>query len=268
MISATKESSEQLEAQLPQNLSGMRKEVQRQYLRAIKKADKAANRLASASQRSEVDAGTVSEAETAVTLARKRVEDLRGLIDQVEALKSNEDVGFRTCAEYARGLGVGDCPPPRSPQKKKKPKGPRFEHPRKPYHSYYSCDGTEIRVGRGSSDNDILSCGVDPDLRSPRDWWMHATACPGSHVVIRCEDDDLPSARKELVLDAALLAAKNSKSRGGRVPVTMTRCRNVSKPPGAKAGLVHISGDVHTVFTDVKAEDKRLVRLTETKNMM
>mmetsp|Transcript_18287 Transcript_18287/g.24762 ORF Transcript_18287/g.24762 Transcript_18287/m.24762 type:complete len:106 (-) Transcript_18287:177-494(-) len=96
----------------------------------------------------------------------------------------------------------------------------------------------------------------------PREWWMHAAGSAGSHVVIRCEDDPLP---KETVQDAAVLAAKYSKAgAGGRTRVSLTRCRNVSKPPGAKPGLVRLSGDVATVQVDMKASAKRLERLEDT----
>ena len=45
---------------------------------------------------------------------------------------------------------------------------------------------------------------------------------------------------------------------------TLTRCRNVSKPPGAKPGLVFLNGDVKTVKVDLKREAKLLDALDET----
>lgn len=50
--------------------------------------------------------------------------------------------------------------------------------PRKPYHIYTGLDGLEIRVGRGASDNDELSC--NPEHRDGADWWMHVAGCAGS----------------------------------------------------------------------------------------
>ena len=49
--------------------------------------------------------------------------------------------------------------------------------------------------------------------------------------------------------------------------VTYTRCRNVSKPFGAKAGLVQLSGDVATIQVNIKAETARLERLMLTKGV-
>eukprot|EP00959_Pyramimonas_sp_CCMP1952_P013032 275716-Pyramimonas_sp.AAC.3 len=50
----------------------------------------------------------------------------------------------------------------------------------------------------------------------------------------------------------------------GKVGVSFCRCRQVSKPAGAKAGLVQLNGDVGTVRLDVSAEEKRLERLETT----
>jgi hypothetical protein len=55
-------------------------------------------------------------------------------------------------------------------------------------------------------------------------------------------------------------AAQNRKS-----GVTLVRCRQVSKPRGAKAGLVHLSGDVRTVTVNIPNEMERLKRLELTK---
>jgi hypothetical protein len=46
------------------------------------------------------------------------------------------------------------------------------------------------------------------------------------------------------------------------VGVTLCRARQVSKPVGAKAGLVQLSGDVRTVKLNWKREKARLDRLS------
>ena len=50
----------------------------------------------------------------------------------------------------------------------------------------------------------------------------------------------------------------------GRAGVSYVRCRQVSKPAGAKPGLVRLSGEVGTVKLDVSAEGTRLERLEAT----
>jgi predicted ribosome quality control (RQC) complex YloA/Tae2 family protein len=61
------------------------------------------------------------------------------------------------------------------------------------------------------------------------------------------------------------LAALKSKCIGQSViKVSMTRCRNVSKPPGAKPGLVQLNGDVRTITLKKDEVMKRTERLEET----
>ena len=88
-----------------------------------------------------------------------------------------------------------------------------------------------------------------------------ASGCPGSHVVIRCQDQQLP---EEVVADAAALAARQSKCQGSVIKVSLTRCRDIKKPPGAKAGLVQLTGKVRTVTVNMKAAEERLARLDST----
>jgi len=52
----------------------------------------------------------------------------------------------------------------------------------------------------------------------------------------------------------------------GKARVSMVRCRQVSKPRGAKPGLVQLSGEVRTVTVCVKDETARLERLAATKS--
>jgi hypothetical protein len=60
---------------------------------------------------------------------------------------------------------------------------------------------------------------------------MHAAGFPGSHVVIRSQEDDIP---EETIRDAAALSAKYSKApQKGKVGVNLVRCRQVRRffPP-------------------------------------
>ena len=67
---------------------------------------------------------------------------------------------------------------------------------------------------------------------------MHARGVPGSHVLIRMNNNKgMPD--KELVKKVASYAAYNSKARGaGLVPVIVTKLKYVRKPKGAAAGAV------------------------------
>ncbi|KAL7498416.1 hypothetical protein ACHAWT_007353 [Skeletonema menzelii] len=132
--------------------------------------------------------------------------------------------------------------------------------PRLPYRRYYTENKTEIKVGKQATDNDVLS--LSPEHRSGAHWWYHASGCPGSHVVL-CTDDASPNEND--VKDAAALAALKSKCIGQSViKVSMTRCRNVSKPPGAKPGLVQLSGEVKTITLKKVEVMERTERLEGT----
>lgn len=89
---------------------------------------------------------------------------------------------------------------------------------------------------------------------------MHASGCPGSHVVIRSHED----LNEEVVQDAAALAARQSKCNGSIIKVSLTRCRDVKKPVGAKAGLVQLTGKVRTVAVNMSEAAARLDRLDST----
>ena len=142
----------------------------------------------------------------------------------------------------------------------RKEQGSQKQGGRLPYRRYYTKSNVEIRVGKQATDNDELS--LSPEHRSGAHWWYHASGCPGSHVVL-CTDDASPS--QEEVLDAASLAALKSKCINQSViKVSMTRARNVSKPRGAKPGLVQLNGDVKTITVKKSEVEKRCQRLEET----
>ena len=92
---------------------------------------------------------------------------------------------------------------------------------------------------------------------------MHVSGYPGSHVVIRRQEEreGIPD---DVIIDAAALCTHFSKG-PPRSPVSLTRCRHVTKPPGAKPGLVMLRGPVETVKVDLRQEEARLERLFATR---
>lgn len=103
----------------------------------------------------------------------------------------------------------------------------------------YELDGWFVWAGKTARDNDKLSTRVARN----EDWWFHLRGMPGSHVVLFVRDGTEPP--KDIVKRAAAIAAYHSKQRGaGTVAVTATRARFVSKPRGAKAGLVSVRKEV------------------------
>lgn len=103
----------------------------------------------------------------------------------------------------------------------------------RPYRSYRSSTGLEIRVGRGAAANDALTFKES----SPNDIWLHARDAAGAHVVLRWQKEGSPPARA--LEEAAALAAWHSKSRGAAlVPVDWTRRKYVRRARGGAPGAV------------------------------
>ena len=120
---------------------------------------------------------------------------------------------------------------------------------------YRSRDGLEIWVGRSDEGNDHLTMR----LARGQDLFFHVEGAPGSHVILRTEGrEDPPS---DSVLDACELAVRYSKQKNaGSAEVHAVPVKNISKPKGAKRGLVHVTGG-KTIH--LRREPERLARILE-----
>ena len=99
--------------------------------------------------------------------------------------------------------------------------------------------GWKVLAGKTDADNDYLSL----KLAKPNDYWFHVRGMPGSHVVLKTGTEGVPG--RATLKEAAAVAAWYSKARhGGVVPVSCTEARYVTKPRGAKPGLVHIRKEI------------------------
>ena len=100
-------------------------------------------------------------------------------------------------------------------------------------------------MGRNNRQNDRLTL----KQAEKNDLWFHTKDIPGSHVIIVTQGREPDEAT---MLMAASLAAYNSKAReAGKVPVDFTKARYVSKPQGAKPGMV-IYVNQQTMFVEPK----------------
>jgi predicted ribosome quality control (RQC) complex YloA/Tae2 family protein len=140
-------------------------------------------------------------------------------------------------------------PESRIPGRKKGGKEP----PRRPYRTFTSVDGHRILVGKGGRDNDETTMRV----AGPHDLFLHVRGTPGAHVILPLRrTDPVP---EQALIDAAHLALHYSKSRSARgADVTYTRRKNVSKPRGAKPGLVQVREEK---VLRLRREPERLARL-------
>ena len=110
-------------------------------------------------------------------------------------------------------------------------KGAKMQAKSKPFH-YRSSDGYDIYVGRNNYQNDDLTFR----FASGNDWWFHAKKMPGSHVVVKTADGEMPDRVFE---EAGRLAAYYSSGRGTpKVEIDYIQKKHVKKPAGSKPGFV------------------------------
>lgn len=112
---------------------------------------------------------------------------------------------------------------------------------------FVSSEGFKILVGRNNRQNDKLTL----KQANNNDIWLHTKNIPGSHTVIVTEGKDPGDAT---LWEAAMLAGYHSKGKNSaQVPVDYTRIRHVSKPQGAKPGMV-IYVEYQTIFVTPQLE--------------
>lgn len=121
----------------------------------------------------------------------------------------------------------------------------------KPYR-FTAPDGTVIEVGKNSLQNDRLTL-----YARGNETWLHAQGIPGSHVIVRTEDE--PS--DETLLYAAKLAVYYSKGRNHPAqPVDYTKRKYVKKAAGSPAGFVTYT-NFQTLLIGLSPEDAaRMIR--------
>ena len=123
------------------------------------------------------------------------------------------------------------------------PKGRQPKQSALPPLSFESTDGFKIYVGRNNRQNDILTLKT----AAKNDIWLHTKEIHGSHVIISAQGRQVS---EQAIIEAARLAAYHSKARtSSNVPVDYTLVRHVSKPSGAKPGMV-IYVNNRTVYVD------------------
>jgi predicted ribosome quality control (RQC) complex YloA/Tae2 family protein len=137
----------------------------------------------------------------------------------------------RLLARHAPEPAAAAAPKPKSMRGPDGREVPARLRPRR----YRTSAGPEVWVGRSDDGNDFLTTR----LARGRDLFFHLEGSPGSHVVLRVEGSGDPP--QEAILEAAELAVHFSKQRGAsRAAVHVAAIKDVSKPKGAKPGLVWV----------------------------
>ena len=170
---------------------------------------------------------------------------LEGALDDLEKCENSTDL-----AEIRYALTESGFLRPDASQRKKKklPEG-------KPYR-FTAPDGTLIEVGKNSIQNDRLTLHARGN-----ETWLHAQGIPGSHVIIRTENE--PS--DDALLYAAKLAAYYSKGRNHpALPVDYTKRKYVKKSANAAAGMVTYT-HFQTAIIGLTAEDQAQIMKAAAK---
>jgi predicted ribosome quality control (RQC) complex YloA/Tae2 family protein len=101
----------------------------------------------------------------------------------------------------------------------------------RPFH-YRSTDGYDIYVGKNNYQNDELTF----KFATGNDWWFHAKGIPGSHVIVKSNNEELPDRVFE---EAGRLAGFYSKGRDNdKIEIDYLQKKNVKKPNGSAPGFV------------------------------
>ena len=117
----------------------------------------------------------------------------------------------------------------------------------KPFH-YVSSDGYDIYVGKNNYQNDELTF----KFATGNDWWFHAKGIPGSHVIVKANNEELPDRTFE---EAGMLAAYYSSGRDNdKVEIDYLQKKNIKKPNGAAPGfVVYYTNYSLTISPDISA---------------
>ena len=106
-----------------------------------------------------------------------------------------------------------------------------------------TASGFDVLVGRNSRENDFLTFRLAQSM----DVWFHVQGYPGSHVVLRALNREVPYSD---ILEAAAIAAWHSKARGSTsVAVDYMPKKFVWKPKGMKAGAVYFTNQKTVIVT-------------------
>lgn len=114
---------------------------------------------------------------------------------------------------------------------RRKNTGKKIKITSKPFH-YISSDGYHIYVGKNNFQNEELTFKT----ATGNDWWFHAKNRPGSHVIVKSDNNELPDRTFE---EAARLAAYYSGGRDSeKVEIDYIQKKHIKKVAGAKPGFV------------------------------
>ena len=122
---------------------------------------------------------------------------------------------------------------------------------RTPYKVYLSTDGTRILVGKGATENDVLT-----KKAKSNDFWIHAVGVTGSHVIVEGNKFRKELLPQSIFKDAAILALYFSKLKNDfSGEVYYTRKQHIKKSKGMPPGLWNVE---HAPVAFIKYNEEEL----------
>ena len=164
-------------------------------------------------------------------------------IEHLESISNSLDIARQESDLVAIKRELSECGYIKKHHEKNK--GSKNSEKSKPLH-YISSDGFDMYVGKNNYQNDELTFKI----ATGNDWWFHAKASAGSHVIVKTEGKELPDRTFE---EAARLAAHYSKAcEQGKAEIDYIQKKHVKKPNGSKPGfVVYYTNYSMTISTDI-----------------
>ena len=164
-------------------------------------------------------------------------------IEHLESISNSLDIARQDSDLTAIKRELSDCGYIKKHHEKNK--GNKNTGKSKPLH-YISSDGFDMFVGKNNYQNDELTFKI----ATGNDWWFHAKASAGSHVIVKTEGKELPDRTFE---EAARLAAHYSKAcEQGKAEIDYIQKKHIKKPNGSKPGfVVYYTNYSMTISTDI-----------------
>ncbi len=171
-------------------------------------------------------------------------------IDHLESILSSLDIALLEEDLLEIRLEMEQCGYLKKKYQGKGNKGPKITS--KPFH-YLSSDGYHMYVGKNNFQNEDLTFKV----ATGNDWWFHAKGIPGSHVIVKANNEELPDRTFE---EAARLAAFYSKAKEQeKVEIDYIQKKHIKKPAGGKPGFV-IYHTNYSMMIDAKIDNIEMVK--------
>lgn len=171
-------------------------------------------------------------------------------IDHLESILSSLDIALMEEDLLEIRLEMEQCGYLKKKYQGKGNKSPKITS--KPFH-YLSSDGYHMYVGKNNFQNEELTFKV----ATGNDWWFHAKGVPGSHVIVKANNEELPDSTFE---EAARLAAFYSKAKEqDKVEIDYIQKKHIKKPAGGKPGFV-IYHTNYSMMIDAKIDDIQILK--------